>query len=510
MMIRAYEHINRHAVHFLKRLCVCLLPVGFIFFSSWAAFAELPQPLEVQAHQVRRIAFFPRAMPVYLYKDVPLQANYDVLSLKRAIRAHASSHPYLSVLSTREIESTLLQGEFDGIDAYHQAQADMGFVHNYMVNLNFDAAIVMLEGVLGNYQKSLIAYEKPNEMAIAWQQLAYAYVYKYQDAAPQEARTDVYVQSARHAFMELIRLAPYLTMLEGRQSAERVMLYDQALELFLSTPAYRRTPLKDASALSRKLNADLLVFARIIQTREAALKLELDLFRRDTQTMETRVIDLSAQGDREALSENFIDEATRALNDFYDCTPIAPPSAPKNIEIHAGIGLSYHSFLEYPALIYPHVLSADLQVSLFFQQYGMMRAGFMLSSILKDPAKRLYQTFQLYRFPIIVGMSYPWRFLRPFAGVGIEFQISSHYQIVNDLNCRVFGLDDNECSSDKIDAHDAQFGINVLFTAGMEFMFKQVSFSVEGLIGVTAYPDNSNHPFRYPVGGRMAISYHFY
>lgn len=488
-----------------------------MIFSSMAAFAELPQPIEVQAHQVRRIAFFPHAMPVYLYKDVPLQANYDVLSLKRAIREHASSHPYLSVLSSQEIESTLFHGEFDGIDAYNQAQADMGFVHNYMVNLNFDAAIVMLEGVLDNYQKSLIAYEKPNEMAIAWQQLAYAYVYKYQDADPQEARTDVYVQSARHAFMELIRLAPYLTMLEGRQSAERVMLYDQALELFLSTPAYRRTPLKDATALSRKLDADLLVFARIIQTRDAALKLELDLFRRDTQTMETRVIDLSSPTDdfssqaaRDALSENFIDEATRALNDFYDCTPIAPPAEPKNIEVHAGLGLSYHSFLEYPALIYPHVLSADLQVSLFFQRYGMMRAGFMVSSILKDSSKRLYHTFQLYRFPIIVGMSYPWRFLRPFAGVGLEFQISSHYQIVNDLNCRVFGLDDMECSPDKIDAHDAQFGINMLFTLGIEFMFKHVSVSAEGILGITAYPDNSDHPFRYPIGGRLAVSYHFY
>ena len=279
----------------------------------------------VEKSQKQRIAFVPHAIPIYHYKDVLLKGEYDVLALKRALIRNAQSNPYLEVISSKEIAQAFETAEADAIDAGTQAEADMGFAYNFMATMNYDSAIVMLRRIVENYEKALYAYYKPHNLALAYQQLAYAYISQYEDHIDDDpsAAADP-LHPARLAFLELIRVEPFLTMLEGRQSALRVMLYDQALKLFLETPSYRQTPVGVATALAHRLSADYLVFVRIVQTRDAELKLELDLYRAETQKFEYQSITLTPESTPEAQVERFIEEATYSLDAFYACVNIDP------------------------------------------------------------------------------------------------------------------------------------------------------------------------------------------
>ena len=325
-------------------LYILVLAIGFpaIVYAG-----PLPE-IYVEKSQKQRIAFVPHAIPIYHYKDVLLKGEYDVLAFKRALIRNAQSNPYLEVISSKEIAQAFETAEADAIDAGTQAEADMGFAYNFMATMNYDSAIVMLRRIVENYEKALYAYYKPHNLALAYQQLAYAYISQYEDHIDDDpsAAADP-LHPARLAFLELIRVEPFLTMLEGRQSALRVMLYDQALKLFLETPSYRQTPVGVATALAHRLSADYLVFVRIVQTRDAELKLELDLYRAETQKFEYQSITLTPESTPEAQVERFIEEATYALDAFYACVNIDPRDESfKHFGINGGFLMQSYIFLK--------------------------------------------------------------------------------------------------------------------------------------------------------------------
>ncbi len=498
----------------VNRLKYCIYIMSFACIFAVCA----PNKLEAQGlpeieaapSQKKTIAFLPHALPIYHYKDVVLKGEYDVLAIKRALIRNAQSNPYLNVLSSKEIEEAFLNSDPEALEAGAQAEADMSFVHNFMATLNYESAIVMLRRIIDNYDKSLYAYYKPHNVALAYQQLAYAYIFRHEesDENDPQAAADL-LHSGRLAFLELIRAAPYLTMLEGRQSALRVMLYDQALQLFLENAVYRQTPVGAATALSHRLNADYLVFVRIAQMRDGALKLELDMYSAQTQTFEYASIDLTPEATAEAQTRRFIDEATYILDAFYACANITPKiKARKKFAFRGGFLLSSHILhpTRDPAIGY----GASIDFAYHFHRLFYAKFGFHFVSLIHDKARTLNDNFEIYRLPIVAGFNYEYKHIKPYIGIGIDLSFSSHYTIAQSATCKVFGVNDRECNPDDIAKYDDVFALNLTAQGGISFLFDPLPLAItlELFIDVTAYPTEKSI-FRYPFGGSLMFGYLF-
>lgn len=460
--------------------------------------------------QKKTIAFLPHALPIYHYKDVELKGEYDVLAIKRALMRNAQSNPYLKVLSSKEIEEAFLNSDPEALEAGAQAEADMSFVHNFMATLNYSSAIVMLRRIIDNYDKSLYAYYKPHNVAQAYQQLAYAYIFRREESAESDpqAAADL-LHSARLAFLELIRSAPYLTMLEGRQPALRVMLYDQALKLFLENAVYRQTPVGAATALSHRLNADYLVFVRIAQMRDGTLKLELDMYSAQTQTFEYASIDLTPESAPEAQTRRFIDEATYVLDAFYACANITPEKkSRKKFAFHGGFLISSH--ILHPTRELTLGYGASIDFAYRFHRLFYAKFGFHFVSLIHDKARTLNDNFEIYRLPIVAGFNYEYKHIKPYIGIGIDLSFSSHYTIAQSAACKVFGVNDRECNPGDIAKYDDVFALNLTAQGGISFLFDPLPMAItlELFIDVTAYPTEKSI-FRYPFGGSLMFGYLF-
>ncbi|MBO4350042.1 MAG: hypothetical protein J6A01_03725 [Proteobacteria bacterium] len=207
------------------------------------------------------VAIFPQSIPIYLTKDIPPKVNIDVSVVKKVLSEQIKGHPYLNLITFDEIEKSFKTSDLLHTEAFMQAEIDMNYAQTFISGMNYMAAIEILQRVTENYKKSLVPYYRPSTVAQAYQQLAYALISQYEED-PDEYQP--LIHSARLAFIELIRLAPYLVMLEGRQSHERVVRYDEALDLFLNNEAYRQTVPKDADALARKIGADIILMLRLV------------------------------------------------------------------------------------------------------------------------------------------------------------------------------------------------------------------------------------------------------
>lgn len=487
-------------------LYILVLAIGFpaIVYAG-----PLPE-IYVEKSQKQRIAFVPHAIPIYHYKDVLLKGEYDVLALKRALIRNAQSNPYLEVISSKEIAQAFETAEADAIDAGTQAEADMGFAYNFMATMNYDSAIVMLRRIVENYEKALYAYYKPHNLALAYQQLAYAYISQYEDHIDDDpsAAADP-LHPARLAFLELIRVEPFLTMLEGRQSALRVMLYDQALKLFLETPSYRQTPVGVATALAHRLSADYLVFVRIVQTRDAELKLELDLYRAETQKFEYQSITLTPESTPEAQVERFIEEATYALDAFYACVNIDPRDESFK---HFGIngGFLMQSYILHPTRDLPLELGIAIDFTYYFHRLFFAKVGLHIASILHDDARMLNDNFEIYSLPVVAGFHYASKYIRPYIGLGVEFNFTAPYKIVRSQSCKVFGVDDRDCDPSDFNEHNDAFMLNLTAQTGLSFIFAPLpmTLTIELSFDITAYPVERSL-FRYPFGGSVSLGYLF-
>lgn len=466
--------------------------------------------ISIDKSQKKRVAFVPYAIPIYHYKDVLLKGEYDVLTIKRALIQNARANPYLEVISSKSIVQSFEQADIEAIDAGRQAEADMGFAYNFMATMNYDSAIVMLRRIIDNYEKALYAFYKPHDLALAYQQLAYAYISRYEDRMdldPSAAADPLH--PARLAFLELIRIEPFLTMLEGRQSKLRVMLYDQALSLFLENPSYRQTPVSVATALAHKLSADYLVFVRIVQTRDADLKLELDLYRAETQKFEYASLDLTPESTPDAQVERFIEEATYVLDAFFACVNITPlTETSKRFSISSGFLMQ--SYILHPTQNMPVGPGVTIDFTYFFHRLFFTKVGVHIASILHDDARVLNDNFETYSFPIVAGFHYAWKYVRPYVGMGLEFNFTAPYKIVRSQACKVFGIDDRDCDSGDVSEHNDAFMLNLTAQTGVSFFIPGPSLSItlEFFFDITAYPIEKSL-FRYPFGANLSLGYLF-
>ena len=487
--------------------------ITFIVFAALAlapvleVLAAVPPEIIVPAEKQYSIAFFPQSIPIYLYKNLPPKAYPDVSNIRNRMIAQAKANPYLRVISWAETDEAFHKSDLYQTDAFMQAQIDMEYAHNFMENMNYASAVSLTKRVIENYQKSNIQYYQPSIVAQAWQLMAYGLIAQHLE--DYETHFEV-LHPARLAFMELIRLAPYMTMLEGRQSAERVKLYDEALELFLNNEVYRQTPQKDAAALAHKVKSDILVLTRIVEDRDGNLYLELDEYRKDTGkiTYHRQILDFP----EENQSEYIADVISRRLNKTYDCLAIdiseEKSANDKSNRFALGVGASYSSYMNHPTDDFVHNAGGYLSLSYMFNEHFFIYTEANIIAVLQDKAHELYDTFEVFDFPIMIGLAKDWQWVRGFLMLGPSFSFSSPYTILRSTPCKTFGTSDIECAPSDVTTSRNPFSFLIDFDLGIGIGRESFYATFEAFASVTTYPIENKY-FRHRIGLKVGIQYWF-
>ena len=483
-----------------------LVFVFLCMFYTTESYAEPLPELTISDQQKVSCAFIQPSIPIYLYKNVPLTTAIDVSKLKKNLIAHARNHPYLEVVSDDMINKQLLNsGEYN--DVLMQAEIDMGYSDNQMTNANYVLATTLIQRVIQNYTQLQLAYFRPNTVARAYQMLAYAYIAQFSEET--SGSLDL-PHLARTAFIELIRLAPHITMLEGRQSPDRVQTYDEALELFMGSESYRQTPQRDAIALAHRLNVDMLVFTRIVQQKNGSLQLEIDLLQNGEMHYQTLPIEFSPTDTNDQVTQKVLHTATAWLSNQYDCLdiPQIEPEEPALRRFSIAVGPTYSLYLTHPTADVLHGVGAWVNFSFMFNQYLFVRAGMDIAAILPDKAHELYDNFIAYRIPLQFGMALTLHYFRLFFAIGAELSFTSEYTITKSIACKTFGTNDIECDQASVIHNRDPFALQMPLNLGVDFSFDPFYITFETFLSATVYPAKKN-VFRNPFGLRAGLGYRF-
>ncbi len=476
--------------------------------------AEVLPDVQVTEDQDYSIAFFPQPIPIYLQKNLPPKANIDVSVLRKNLIAQAEHHPYLRVISASDIEAAFNHAELRQTDAFMQAEIDIGYAHNFMENMNYASAIELLRRAIDNYQKSFTQYYRQKQVAQAWQMLAYALIAQYQENSDEDVPdepSDNKAQPARLAFVELIRLAPYLTMLEGRQSPERVRLYDEALELFLSNELYRQTSKKDATALAHKIGADILVIPRIVQDSSGNLFLEIDTWNAVDEQMQYLKQELTFP---ETSQEQYVaDTASLMLSNTYDCLKVETAIVEdeplnKAHRFALEVGATYASHVRHPTEDFLNNIGGHISLSYMFDSHFFIRVQGEILTILQDKAHELYDNFEIYQIPVFLGLAQDWQWIRIYLMLGLDFSFSTPYTISKSTTCKTFGTNDIECDPKDVTTNHDPFAMLIDFVIGLSFGKDPFYVIMEGTASVTTWPSDGNY-FKHMMGARLGIQYWF-
>ena len=479
-----------------------LIPMG-------NARAEYLPEIRVAVENQHVVAIFPPSIPVYLYKNVAPSAQIDMEGLRKALVHQGDENPYIRVLSVEEMTESLKSANLSQTDAYMQAEIDMGYARDYLNNMKYTSAIELTRKVIDNYQKSYMRYVQPQIVAAAYQQLAYALIGKYQENPDTEYEL---LHPARLAFMELFRLAPYLSMIEGRQAKERVKLYNEAMELFLSGEVYRQTPLEDAAQMARLLDADLLYFPRVVQEKSGDLILEVDQYTThgNQMTYLRKRLVFPANVSPDAYAQDIV---TWLVANSYVCINDQKQQAMTldQTEKHRfffDLGVTYSSYIRFPTDYFPNIIGAQILFSYKLNKYFFLRGGTKIAEVLQDKAHELLNNFEVYEFMLSVGLMKEWQWVKLYLDVGLNMGISSAFTLTTSTACKTFGLDDIDCNASDVTYSEDPFSLNLEAGLGVSAGADPFFASLEAYIVPTLYPAQGKL-YRHGLGLRLSLQYWF-
>ena len=497
-----------------KSICLLLL-LCLSCLSATQAWADE----HLQTIPPQKIAILPKSIPIYLDKTTALNAQIDVTQLKQTLNTHIAKQHCFTAIDDAQIDNLWAKADLSLTDAFMQAELDMAYAQNAMANMDYDSAIKILKRIIENYQKSHASLYHPLQLSKAWQQLAYAYIAQYQEA--QDSSLDM-LPEARRAFIELIRLSPELTMLEGRQSKERVTLYDESLKLFLSNPAYRQTTLKDAQNLSKTLQADTLLFTRIVQNQLGVISIEIDAYHAKTDAFQYHIVPIQLPESPESHTQTAANTVIQQLE--LSCqqptqnendNDIAPNTTENTTDIETDtptfaleFGALYTTFLAHPTRNKLQGLGGHISFLYMFDEHFFIRAGAEIIEILQDKTHELHKSFEIYQIPILLGIAKQWQMVRIYGGLGLNFSFFTPHIIVHSIPCKTFGLDDVECNPNDVTRNQDPFSLQFAFAFGINIGAKSFYATLEAFGYVTAYPIE-NRAFKHPLGTRIALQYWF-
>ena len=477
---------------------------------AYSACADTLEPIDIQAVTRLSVYVVPQSIPIYLQKGMSPATNVDVTRIRDALDRQIMAHPYLRLFGNVAFDDAFRNADLEQTNAAMQAEIDLGYAQTFMADMNYASAVAVLSRVVENYGISMTAYDQPKLVAQAYQMLAYAYI---EQSLDNPALAHEYDQKIRLAFIEMVRNAPYLMLLEGRQSPERVRYYNEALALFLGNTVYRRVLDSDAAALAHRLGTDILLFPRIVQQPSGVLVLEMDIFNAVTRDMRYLSEPLDAPGiaasDRECA-----DVATRLFGGYADCLaferPATDPPGDETLarRVYLDIGAGYGTYLSHPTNDMLHGVSGFVTVSYMFDEHFYVRTGGEIVGIFGDRSKELYEHFQVYHFPVMFGISKSFGWVRPYIGLGLDFAFSTTYTIVRSTVCKTFGTDDLECGESSVIRNRDPFGLSAVFNPGVNFGRGPFFVTLEWVMNIAVYP-NADEKFKHLMGGRIGFQYWF-
>ena len=315
--------------------------------------------------------------------------------------------------------------------------------------------------------------------------------------------------------MEFIRLAPHIMMLTGRQSPDRVSIYDEALDLFLSNESSRQLPQRDAMALAHRLHADSVISMRIVQNASGEQILEIDHYNAKKRTMSYDKLPLSQIRtlDADSLAESVSNTATSFFSNLYACLDFKPyqPKVTSDIPEHTfllDIEATYTLFIRHPTSNALHGAGANINFAAMLNSNFFVRIGAEIVSMFPSKDHELYDSFRIYRFPLYFGISKTWKYFRPYLGAGLEFSFSSKYTITSSVICKTFGTSDIECYAGDVKTNSEPYALGIPFMFGINAGYDPFYITVEGSFAPTVYPVKSN-AFRHPLGVKLGVQYRF-
>ncbi|MCL2325775.1 MAG: hypothetical protein FWC40_04665 [Proteobacteria bacterium] len=494
----------RCAANFVLLLCaacMCFVP---------EASADLLDAIVVQETDTKRVAFFPALMPIYLYENQVLEHDIDVAFIRRAVIAHAQRHPVVRVLRESMIATHVKTSNLEQRDRFAQAEIDLVYARSHFANMNYGLAISSLQRVVRSYQDALAPYYAPHAVAPAYQMLAYAYLAQIRETQDEDMSQ---FHAARLAMMEMIRLAPHLALLEGRQPRDRIHVYNEARQLFLDNPVYRQTPLADAARLAQSLELNRVIFMRLVQDAQGDFSVELDIYDHDKRSMQHETIAVSERDEEEGGYSALISQAmTMVLENVYACFEMPRPDDVSIFSDEAGrvfleLGFVYFTHLNFPTSSLVHALGADALVTYMLTKHFYVQGGLGVVSVRQDLARDLYAPFEMVRLYGGAGLSADFNWIRLFLSVGLEYAYSTPYAITRSVTCKTFGRHDLDCSPSSVRDNTSPSEGGFHLSTGVNLGVDPFYFVLEGFVVAYLFPFVGN--FRYPLGFRAALQYRF-
>jgi len=511
----------------LKTAILCALiwltAVSGSMFLNQVAYAqakvELLPDMVVPQDARKRIAFFPKAIPIYLWPNAPKARDIDVTAVRHELMKHARAHKILRVVGDSALNEAFEKNAYEERDAFAQAEIDMAYAETYAASLNYDTALSTLERVLRNFETSMARYFDTKLMSHALQLYAYTQLsmMREMDDVPVDR-----VHMVRRAFMEFIRISPHVVLLEGRQPKDRVQYYTEARALFMQNAVYRQTKIEDARRLARQLDTDILVFLRFVQKEDGSFDAEIDFYDYENDQMTYEIAPIPDKIDNTSVrhvgevsepASVFADAISLKLENLYACLSmpaLAPPPLFSGEEgrIYLELNALYFSYVFYETSSAPHTLGASVRVTYMITEHFFVQGAFSASGVFQDSAKDLYDSFQVLRFDVSAGISADFHWIRPYLTIGLEGEYMTPFAITTNLTCKAFGSSDLECGEDDIQDNDTPgwFGFNV--AAGFNLGKDPFYLVIEGFLTLNIAPYPTGW-FGIPIGATMGVQYRF-
>ncbi len=501
-------------------LSLTAVSVGTLFEPQAYAqskYEYLPE-MSVPQDARKRIAFFPKAIPIYLWPNSPTARDIDVTAVRHELMKHARAHKILRVVSDSTLNEAFEKNAYEERDAFAQAEIDMAYAETYAASLNYETALSTLERVLRNFERSMARYFDTKLMSHALQLYAYTQLSMMRelDEVPVER-----VHMVRRAFMEFIRISPHVVLLEGRQPKDRVQYYTEARALFMQNAVYRQTKIEDARRLARQLDTDLLVFLRFVQKEDGSFDAEIDFYdlENDEITYEIAPIPeksedhVKLKGGASEPASVFADAISLKLENLYTCLSmpaLAPPPLFSGEEgrIYLELNALYFTYALYDTSSAPQTVGASARVTYMITEHFFVQGAFSVSGVFQDKAKDLYDSFQVLRFDASAGISADFHWIRTYMTIGLEGEYMTPFAVTTSLTCKAFGSNDLGCNDDDIEYNDTPglFGFNVAL--GLNLGKDPFYLVLEGFLTLNIAPIPEGW-FSIPVGATMGVQYRF-
>ncbi len=486
---------------------------GTLLLLEWLApSVALGQPvlaLEVDPAERLRVALLPDRVPLYLYPGTEIAGGVDAQLVRQGIARALRRQPYFELLSVEAVQSALRGGSVQVAQSLVDAATDFGYGQAHFFDLNMGAAIETLSRVVRDYDEGLGEWVVRDEFAMAYQYLAYAYIERSATEGVAESED---ILLARQAFQGMVRLAPHIVLYADRQPMERVRVYEEARANFLASSALRMTAIEKARKAALLLDVDLLLVPRVVQDARGVLFVEIDVYDRGSDSLESSEA-LWAEAGAE-LSLGLVAAAEAYVSRLAACAHprTLPPRAAEAGQagrFYLDTGFGYFVFLEAPTSYAFDNIGAFFRATYMATEHFFVTGYFGLAFSGNDREGDLLATFNTFRGALSVGVSMDFDWIRPFFSSGLEVASTTGFSVTHATVCKTYGVNDRECPPSAVQGYAPASSVGLSSSLGVNVGLDPVFFVAGATFSFSVFPLDSGTALNFPVGFDVGVQYRF-